>query len=319
MTYILPLNVETLSLMAGSSAVEGYGNSQNNVINGNENDNILGGGDGEDRLRGYAGNDELYGDSGDDTLEGGFGNDYLHGGAGIDTMWGGIGNDNYVVDQESDSITEFSGEGFDVVHSYAASYALSAEVEDLTLHGSALHGTGNGLDNTIQGNGNGNILGGSSGNDTLYGYGGNDWLTGGTGNDVMRGGIGDDTYVVDSIGDDVIEVAGEGEDTVFSSVSYTLGANEENLAFMGGGALNGTGNNLDNEILGNSWNNILTGNGGDDTLDGSGGNDTMSGGTGNDWYYVGETGDAVIENAGAGLRQGLFHASITCSAPMSKT
>ena len=58
---------------------------------------------------------------------------------------------------------------------------------------------------------------------------GNDMLDGGTGNDTMIGGAGNDTYVVDAAGDVVTELAGQGTDTVQSSVSYTLGANVENL------------------------------------------------------------------------------------------
>ncbi len=47
--------------------------------------------------------------------------------------------------------------------------------------------------------------------------------------DTMAGGFGNDTYIVDDIGDQVIETAGEGTDTVRAAVSYALSANVENL------------------------------------------------------------------------------------------
>ena len=71
-------------------------------------------------------------------------------------------------------------------------------------------------------------------------------LDGGAGADTMSGGAGNDTYVVDDAGDVVTEAAGEGTDTVRARVSYTLGANVENLTLTGTGAINGTGNALDN-------------------------------------------------------------------------
>ena len=75
----------------------------------------------------------------------------------------------------------------------------------------------------------------------------------------MNGGAGDDTYVVDNPGDVVTEAPNQGTDTVQSSISYTLGANVENLTLTGSGAINGTGNALNNVIFGNIGSNFLTG------------------------------------------------------------
>ena len=64
---------------------------------------------------------------------------------------------------------------------------------------------------------------------------------------------------MDNTGDVVTENANEGTDTVQASVTYTLAANVENLTLTGTGNINGTGNTLDNVIIGNSGNNVLTG------------------------------------------------------------
>ncbi len=262
---------------------------------------------------------KVIGTAGNDTLTGSTGNDLLDGGAGADTMSGGAGNDTYLVDNAGDVVTELANGGNDTVES-SITYTLAANVENLVLTGSnAINGTGNNLANNIVGNSADNVLSGgtandtlrgndgndtlnaSAGNDRLEGGVGNDTLNGGTGADTMIGGIGDDTYIVDDVGDLVSENSGEGVDTVKNSISYTLTANVENLTLTGTASINGTGNELDNAIIGNSGNNVLIGDAGNDSLDGKAGADTMLGGVGNDSYVVDNTGDLVLENVGEGI------------------
>jgi len=118
---------------------------------------------------------------------------------------------------------------------------------------------------------------------------GNDKLNGGAGADTLMGGTGNDTYIVTNAGDVATENANEGTDLVKSSISYTLGANVENLTLTGSVGLTGTGNGQDN---------VLTGNTGANTLDGGAGNDTLIGGTGNDTYVLnrGDGQDKISEN-----------------------
>jgi Ca2+-binding RTX toxin-like protein len=123
--------------------------------------------------------------------------------------------------------------------------------------------TGN---DVLSGGGGDDMLYGLAGNDTLNGGDGNDLLDGGTGVDTMAGGMGDDRYVIDNVGDQIIEFAGGGTDTVSSSVSYTLSANVEALLLTGTGAINATGNDENNYILGNAGRNTLSGGAGYDTL-----------------------------------------------------
>jgi Ca2+-binding RTX toxin-like protein len=298
-SYTLGTHLENLRL-TGSAAISGTGNELANTITGNSADNLL---------SGLAGND---------VLVGGAGNDTLLGGSGIDVMDGGAGNDRYGVDQSADQVVEAAGGGIDTVDS-AASYTLGAHVENLQLTGSAaLSGTGNDLGNTLTGNAGNNVLAGLAGNDVLVGGDGNDTLLGGTGADVMTGGTGNDSYEVDDTGDQVIEQAGGGTDTVDSAISHTLGAHVENLRLTGSAGLSGTGNELDNTITGNAGSNSLLGLAGNDTLIGGGGNDTldggdgndvlaggsgadlMAGGAGNDRYEVDDTADQVLEAAGGG-------------------
>jgi Ca2+-binding RTX toxin-like protein len=174
---------------------------------------------------------------------------------------------------------------------------LDAHVENAIVTNTvATHITGNGGDNTLTGNGGANTLAGGDGNDSLYGMAGNDrleggagddLLDGGAGNDTLAGGAGDDVYVVDSKTDTVTELAGEGRDTVQTSLTaYTLAANVENLFFTGTAAFTGTGNELDNLIAGGRGNDRLSGGAGNDTLAGGAGNDALTGGEGADVFRL---------------------------------
>ena len=258
-TLTLGANLENLDASGtGSSKLNLTGTAVDNILTGNDADNII------------------------------------NGLVGADSMTGGLGNDTYVVDNVGDVVTESSTQGTDLVQS-SISYALTANVENLTLTGAGvINGTGNDLDNTIIGNAAVNVMSGGGGNDTL---------DGGVGADSMTGGLGNDTYVVDNVGDVVTELSAQGADLVQSSISYTLTANVENLTLTGAGVINGTGNDLDNMIIGNAAANVLSGGLGNDTLDGGAGNDVikggagndiLSGGAGNDYFVFDTASDAII-------------------------
>ncbi len=143
-------------------------------------------------------------------------------------------------------------------------------------------------------------LDGGDGADTLNGGDGADYLRGGLGADVMVGGRGNDTYIVDDAGDTTDETGGDGVDLVHSRLTWTLGTALENLTLAAPGrAISGTGNSLDNIILGNSYANTLNGLGGNDTLVGDGGDDVLNGDDGADSLDGGGQNDQL--NGGAGI------------------
>ncbi|WP_458094327.1 Calx-beta domain-containing protein [Roseomonas sp. WA12] len=157
-------------------------------------------------------------------------------------------------------------------------------------------GTGNDM---LDGGDGDDTLEGEAGRDVLLGGSGNDRLIGGAGDDQMFGGTGDDGYNVNSAGDVVVELAGEGYDRVTASISYTLTDNVEKL-IMEGAAVEGTGNALGNRILGNAQDNILSGLAGNDTLHGNGGDDLLMGGTGVNHLFGGEGADRFRFDAPGG-------------------
>ena len=327
-SFALGQNVENLDLV-GTGAIDGAGNDLANILTGNANDNILDGGLGADFMRGGLGNDtyvvrdagdvvsELSGQGTDlvhsmvsytlgaavenlflfgtgdvdgtgnlfaNMLLGNSGANVLNGGGGADYMDGGEGNDTYIVDNVGDVVSEASTAfGTDEVRS-SVTFTLIHTVENLVLTGvNAINGTGNNRANILTGNGAANVLDGGAGADT------------------MQGGLGNDTYVIDDAGDVAIENAGEGIDTIRTSVTHMLGAGFENLVLLGSGDIDAYGNSADN---------LLTGNSGRNTLYGGAGADTMAGGDGDDSYIVDNAGDKVIETAGGGTLD-LVNSSIT--------
>ena len=252
----------------------------------------------------------ITGGLGNATLISGGGNDVLRGGAGIDVMIGRQGNDTYYVNNMGDIVSESASQGTDTVYA-SVNYTLpsGSAIEYLRANAGA-----NGL--TLAGNELANTIVGGSGNDTLIGGAGNDVLKSGSGVDAMLGGQGNDTYYVDNPGDVVTEAAGQGTDTVYASVSYTLpsGSEIEYLrANAGANALTLTGNELANTIVGGSGNDTLIGGDGNDVLKAGSGTDVMVGGQGNDTYYVDNPGDVVTESAGQGTDT--VYASVSYALP----
>jgi Ca2+-binding RTX toxin-like protein len=265
--------VERLTL-TGSNAINGTGNALDNILTGNNAANVL------------------------------------NGGRGNDTMLGGAGNDIFVVNSDGDRVYETTtttsgvdAGGTDLVQS-AVTFSLAAAVgtsfiENLSLIGQArVNATGNALDNSVTGNSAANVLDGAAGHDTLNGAGGNDTMLGGAGNDV---------FIVDAARDQVFETTttastldAGGVDRVESAVTFSLAATVgvsfvENLTLTGRGNISGTGNGLNNVLLGNTGANTLSGGDGNDTLDGGAGDDRMIGGAGNDLYIVNSARDRVFE------------------------
>ena len=229
----------------------------------------------------------MTGDSTSEKIKGTKFNDTINGAGGNDYLYGGLGDDIYIINNNGVTIYENLPEGNDTVNS-TISFTLSANLETLNLMGTeAINGVGNDLNNNLTGNVADNKL------------------DGGIGKDNMAGGLGNDTYYIDDTEDIVIENLSEGTDTVRSSIAYTLLPDFEDLVLTGTSAINGTGNLLNNSLIGNSASNRLDGGGGDDILDGGAGNDilqagfgedNLTGGAGSDDFVFYAPGDFIIQD-----------------------
>ena len=164
-------------------------------------------------------------------------------------------------------------------------------------------------------------INGTPGPDVLEGTPEDDRINGLGGNDTMMGLFGNDAFIVSEAGDEVLEAAGDGVDTIRASVSYTLPIHVENLTLTGAAAINGSGNSLPNRLTGNDAANRLNGRAGADRMFGRGGNDT---------YVVDAGGDVVSESANDGtdtvrssvshtLRSNVENLVLTGSAAISGT
>ncbi|MFM8701490.1 MAG: calcium-binding protein, partial [Hyphomicrobiales bacterium] len=138
--------------------------------------------------------------------------------------------DTYIVDLATDVISEAANAGTDSVQS-SATFALSANLENLTLTGTAaINGMGNTGANIITGNSGVNNLSGNAGNDTLDGLAGNDALNGGAGLDRLIGGAGNDMLLGGTESDTFVFAAGFGKDTIVDFNAAT-GVNHDVLEF----------------------------------------------------------------------------------------
>jgi len=262
--YTLPANVEILT---GTSA-------SGQALTGNDLANQISGG------------------SGDDTLDGAGGDDRLIGGAGTDSYVGGAGTDtaDFSAETGGNAVTVNLGTFFIFPTGNSGATRSVSPNEAIDSYGN--YESLSGIENARTGAGNDRVAGSDGANRFETGAG-NDFLDGGAGADTLVGGTGNDTYVVDDSGDVVIELAGEGTDTIQTglgtqSAIYALAANVENLLGL---------SNAGQTVAGNALDNVLTMNSGNDVLDlSAGGNDTAKGGGGNDYVYFGGafTADDVV-------------------------
>ncbi len=200
-----------------------YGGSGNDTVYGGDGIDYIQGGKGNDTIYGEAGTDVLYGDEGDDTLDGGEGYDYFYlADPGTNKfIGGGQPTDNTVYQDtiyfgNTENLTPADVRRFiSITPPSFPAFADNDLTDDITfdLSSGTFDGSGQslgvftfeGIENVFGGKGADNITG-DAGNNYLRGGAGNDVLNGGAGDDILRGlenvdnltgGTGSDTFVIE--------------------------------------------------------------------------------------------------------------------------
>lgn len=333
--WTLTGDFENLEILDGM-AVDGTGNSLDNLITGNKMANTLSGLDGADTLNGAGGDDTLNGGNDNDILDGGLGDDILYGGAGTDTlhggvgadtlvgdagndiMYGGLGNDTYIVTENGDTTEDISGGGYDRIISAASVTFMGAFIEELNLAVGG-QGWGNAIANTIFGAGGDDELHGQGGNDILWGQGGIDLLDGGSGDDKLDGG-GDNDTMYGGDGNDQL-YSGSGNDQMYGGFGndlfvITATSSGATITEFGGEGIDTVQSALSHLLsanvenltltgsanidgLGNGEANVILGNSGANLLTGGAGNDRIEGGDGDDVIAGDQGNDRLTGGSGA--------------------
>jgi YD repeat-containing protein len=231
----------------------------------------------------------------DDVVTGGSGNDTLDAlGAGT-TLIGGLGNETFEINDATDVVQAQTDAASNTLYS-TVNYTLPTNVDTLTLQGSG--------NLTAYGNSDAaNLITGNDGDDTLIAGTGNDTLVTGTGIDFLVGGSGADAFYVNNAGDSIYIPDYNGyEDTIYSSVSYTLYDSSrpvDNLTLTGTADLTATDDYGYATLTGNAGNDTLVGGSGADTLIAGSGVDTLVTGTGSNTLVIDNAADVIEISAGA--------------------
>ena len=171
---------------------------------------------------------------------------------------------------------------------------VGGNISGVTLN--ALEGLGS--LQVLLGGGVADTINGSTAYDFIRGNAGNDIINGGGGLDLIYGGLGDDLYTVTTQAALLFENAGEGTDTVSSSISYYLYENIENLTLTGAAGNFGVGNELANTLTGNSGENLLIAGAGDDEVHSGAARDAIFGQDGADRLYGDGGLDYIVAGSG---------------------
>ena len=276
-TYTLARYLENLTL-TGTQTIDATGNESANSLSGNAANNVLDGLGGDDSLTGGAGVDTFKVTQGTDTVF-----DLGNGADVLVVSAGATANVTMAGAWTATAATANNGTAYLNTNGFAVNLSLASGTAGFTFTNNSSVGT------------------------TLTGARGSNVFFSGAGNDTLVGGASGDIYWVNATTDVVTELLNGGTDLVNSSVTYVLSANVENLMLNGAAAIDGTGNELVNSLVGNGANNVL---------DGLGGNDSLTGGAGGDTFKV-TLGVDTVTDFGNGMDVLLVSSGATANVTMA--